>query len=250
MQDYIKFAASELEDLIPIQNEFKDKFKIDLYENWFYDSDLELLRLYNDDSDEIFFKYIPIGTFSLDKKTWMWSWFNNYLTEKNKDITLKVKKFGVKNQFEKLTEGTFASDEFDGWEFLAISRSILGGMGCYKINCDNLNFYVLLTEKVNAENNLEVKLLKQKTVDCGTHGYKRPAFVCQHLNLENPVGFEEAFETEKGMDLGEEDDFQTWCNDCEKVRVEYGGWNEQSESFAKIKLVCEDCYFEMKELNK
>ena len=31
---------------------------------------------------------------------------------------------------------------------------------------------------------------------------------------------------------------------------EKDGWNEESEKFAKIQLVCEECYFEMKELNK
>jgi hypothetical protein len=250
MRDYIEFAESELKKLIPVQEKFVEKYNLESYKSWFYDSETELLRLYNSDEDEIFFKYIPIGNFSLNKKTWMWSWFNNYLTEKNKNKTFEVKDFGVENQFEKLIEGTFDSSEFDCWKFLAISKKILGGIGCYQINCDNLNLYVLLTEKIKTENNLEVKQLKQKTVDCGIHGYERPAFVCQHLNLETTAGFEEAFDTEKGMDLDEDEDLQAWCDECEKVRIKYDGWNEQSMSFARIKLVCENCYFEMRHYPK
>lgn len=86
-------------------------------------------------------------------------------------------------------------------------------------------------------------------MECGSHGFQRPAFVCQHLNLENSIGFEEAMERHKGMELNENEDLQAWCNECEKVRVKYGEWNEESEKFAKIKLICENCYFEMKELN-
>lgn len=247
MNHYQEFATSELNKLIKIQNKLKEQYKIDSYSNWFYDSESEILRLYNDDNNEIFFRYIPIGTFSLTSKTWMWSWFNNYLNEKNKLKTLNIKTFGEENHYTKLSEGTFQSDEYDGWEFLAISLKILDGIGAYNIKTEKLNFYLLLIEKLEAHNNSEIKKLKQKTVNCGNHGFRRPAFVCQHLNLENPIGFEEAFETYKGMDL--DDDLQAWCNECEKIRIKYGEWNEESEKFAKIKLICEDCYFEMKALN-
>jgi len=51
------------------------------------------------------------------------------------------------------------------------------------------------------------------------------------------------------MELSEDDDFQAWCSDCELVRQREGRWNDISEAFAEIKLVCEKCYFEMKEFN-
>ncbi|MDR6921946.1 MULTISPECIES: DUF6882 domain-containing protein [Chryseobacterium] len=249
MLDYNEFAQSELNELIPIQEEFINKYNINSFTNWFYDSDSQILRLYNNDHDEIFFKYIPIGTYSLTSETWMWSWFNNYLTENNKSETLKIKDFGQENSFKKLYEGTFSSDKFDSDEFIAISFKILRGIGVYIASTEKLNFYLLLTEIIEADNNPEIKMLKQKKMDCGNHGFKRPAYVCQHLNLETPVGFEEAFDTYKGMELDDEEDFQAWCNDCEKIRIKYDGWDEESEKFAKIKLVCEDCYFEMKKLN-
>lgn len=51
------------------------------------------------------------------------------------------------------------------------------------------------------------------------------------------------------MELSEDDDFQAWCNECERVRQQEGEWNGKSEAFAKIKLVCDKCYFAMRELN-
>ncbi|MDW8549213.1 hypothetical protein NG800_009845 [Epilithonimonas ginsengisoli] len=250
MIDYKEFAKAELNRVIPIQNRFKEEFDIDSYTNWFYDDESGILRLYNNDDDEIFFKYIPIGTFSLSQKTWMWSWLNNSLVVKSKIETLKIKQFGEENQFEKLTTGTFPSDEFDGWEFLAISQKVLNGIGVYKINGDKLNYYLLLTEILNPDGNQEIIKLKQKIVDCGYHGFKRPAFICQHLELNSSNGFEEAFETFPGMDLDEDDDFSAWCDECEKKRTECDGWNDESEEFAKIKLICEDFYFEIKESNQ
>lgn len=84
MIDYKEFAKAELNRVISIQDRFKEEFDIDSYAHWFYDDESSILRLYNDEIDEIFFRYIPIGTYSLNKNTWMWSWFNNYLSEKIK----------------------------------------------------------------------------------------------------------------------------------------------------------------------
>ncbi len=250
MIDYREFADLELKNLISFQQEFKEQYKIDSFTNWFYDSDLEILRLYNDAGDEIYFKYIPIGTFSLNTKTWMWSWFNNHLNEKSKTETLKIKNFGFENEYKKLSEETFQSDEYDGWEFLAISFKLLNGIGVYNLQTENLNYYLLLTEKIEPQNHPEIKLLKQRTLDCDNHGFQRPAFVCKHLNIKTALGFEEAFETYPGMELDNDEDLQAWCNECEKIRQKYGEWNAESEKFAQIKLICENCYFEIKRLNQ
>ena len=250
MRDYTEFAQLELNKLIKIQDKFKEKYKTDLFENWFYESECSILRLYNNDEDEIFFKYIPIGTFSKNSETWMWTWYNESSIEPNKNETLRIKQFGIENSYQKLIDGTFVSDEFDGWEFLSISFPILNGIGVYKVNSDNLEKYMLLTEVIENKNTPEIVKLKQKTVDCTIHGFARPAFVCKHLNLEKAVGFEEAFETYPGMELDQDDDLQAWCSECEEIRLNYGEWNEESEKFAQIKLVCENCYFEMKKLNE
>lgn len=77
----------------------------------------------------------------------------------------------------------------------------------------------------------------------------RRAFVCQHLNNKTVVGFEEPFESVENMELDDEEDFQAWCFECEKVRQKEGEWNDRSEAFAKIKVICEKCFFEMKQLN-
>ncbi|EJL74393.1 DUF6882 domain-containing protein [Chryseobacterium populi] len=247
--NYEEFGKLKCEELLKVQNIFRENFKIDSYANWFYDSETELLRLYNDDEDEIFFRYIPVGTFSLKSRTWMWSWFNESSIEKSKTELLVVKEFGNENNYEKLKEGTFASDEYDGWELASICLDFLNGIGVYKVDTDNLEKYMLIMGIENHDSP-KVRKLKQKVVECGKHGHSRPAFVCDHLDLETPKGFEEAFDTYKGMELEEEDDFQAWCNECEKIRLEHDGWNEESEKFAQIQLICEDCYFELKEFNQ
>ncbi len=90
---------------------------------------------------------------------------------------------------------------------------------------------------------------KENTVTCQKHGPKRMAFICQHLNKHTRTGFEEAFPSFRGMELEEYDDFQAWCDACEIERQRTDGWNDESMKFANIKVVCEDCYFEIREFN-
>jgi hypothetical protein len=239
---YADFAHQTLTEFQEIQAEFLDKYKINDFEEWFYQQATGILTL-STDENEINFKYVPIGTYSNETETFMWSWNKEDSIERNISEIYKVKDFGYQENYEKLTEGHFESDLYDGWEFIAIANKILNGIGSYRVTDEHLEIYFLLTEVVDNE---KAKKMASQIVDCETHGEERQAFVCQHLNSTTKIGFEEVFPTVKGMELGEDEDFQAWCSECEKVRLSTNGWNEESMEFAKIKIVCETCYFDIK----
>ena len=243
--DYIEFVNKSVEEFQEVQNEFRERYKIDDYANWYYNQATELLTFSTGD-DQINFRYIPVGTYSEKSKTWMWAWRNEDSIEKSKSQTNKIRDFGEENQFRKLSEGHFDSDNYEGWEFIAISKNLLGGIGGYRAKSDYLEIYFLVIEQVDNET---AERIKEQTISCEKHGANRVAFVCQHLIKSDNKGFEEAFPTFKGMELEEDDDFQAWCNKCEIERLRTDGWNDESMEFANIKLVCEDCYFEIKERN-
>jgi hypothetical protein len=242
---YEKYAQKAVDKLQENQHSFREKFDTDNYANWFYNQSSEILRLYNDDKD-IYFRYIPVGTFSLNTNTWMWAWANGDSIELRKFRTLEIKEFGEKKNYENLTNAYFEGDKYTGWELTAIAFDIIGGIGTYRVISGHLEKYFLLTEQITKE---EVEKIESELIECNVHGKIRKAFICQHLNTENKAGFEEAFETYRGMKLDEDDDLQAWCSECEKVRLKTDGWNDESMKFANIKLVCERCYFDVKELN-
>ena len=86
-----------------------------------------------------------------------------------------------------------------------------------------------------------------RRVECAQHGLQEPAFVCQHLNRVDRMGFVEGFDLESP---DEEATFHPWCSDCDAVLMKEGDWNDQSEAFAKPRLVCRECYRAMKRLNQ
>ena len=242
---YREFADDNYQRLMEAQEKFKAEFSLDSYDNWYYTQASEVLRLYSDHK-EIFFKYIPVGTFSRNSNTWLWAWSNMDSVEPRKLETLKVKELGEKLGYKKLTSNHFEGDEYIGFELTSISFHLLGGIGTYRVVSNPLEKYFILTQIISKS---EVEALENQLIECETHGKMRAAFICQHLNAIKKTGFEEAFESFKGMVLEEEEDFQAWCNDCEIQRIKSDGWNDESMEFAQIKLVCEGCYFTIKEFN-
>ena len=84
-------------------------------------------------------------------------------------------------------------------------------------------------------------------VNCHIHGEQQEAFVCSHLS--------EALETgdRVGFFWSREPRGDAWCAACEMVRVREGGltgdWNETSEKFAGIKIVCGAIYDRLRKLH-
>jgi hypothetical protein len=40
----------------------------------------------------------------------------------------------------------------------------------------------------------------------------------------------------------ESDEQSAWCSECERVRQQQGGWNDVSEAFAHITMICDACF--------
>ena len=75
------------------------------------------------------------------------------------------------------------------------------------------------------------------TIQCAIHGERNPAYVCNHL-IGDVAGL--GFNRHEPCD---DDPFpDAWCDDCEIIRVEHNGWNEESEKLVSIKLLCSGCY--------
>jgi len=84
-------------------------------------------------------------------------------------------------------------------------------------------------------------------VQCSEHGLQEETYVCKHLVLslrtKEVIGF---YWSSKPRG-------DAWCATCEKVRIAEGGssgdWNERSEAFADIKILCGACYDRVRAIN-
>lgn len=79
-------------------------------------------------------------------------------------------------------------------------------------------------------------------VTCPQHGQGYATFVCQHLARGSDAGFFYG-----GDDLRPD----AWCAECDRVLMEHGGeWNDASEVFAGITLLCSHCYDIVRDRNE
>lgn len=85
-------------------------------------------------------------------------------------------------------------------------------------------------------------------VECCDHGPRNRAYVCQYLVNSEFKGFWESFDSDSTK-IYNNDELNAWCDECDKILLEEGEWNDISEAFARITLICDVCFFKMKKLN-
>jgi hypothetical protein len=92
----------------------------------------------------------------------------------------------------------------------------------------------------------DTKKIDQRTIHCNRHGDNREALMCKHLLHGSRQGF--LFDAEE-LDNPFPD---AWCSECERVRTEKGESGVFSDEYAcaNFKLVCGECYQEIKARNE
>ena len=228
-----------------MQDAFVESHDINSYENWFFYENFGVFHFQSNDGRNLYFNYTLAGSFSTKTNTWKWSWDNEYLKESERRDIDKVRVYGLDNGYEQLSTGLIDGDEYTGWAMTSVAAKVLNAIGVYRFPENHLFFYLIFTGVLREE---EYNALKEKyTVTCGAHGARRAAFVCQHLNGDTYTGFHEPFESDPLIEA--DDDYQAWCDECEKVRLREGEWNDVSEGFANIRLICDQCFFQIKARN-
>ena len=74
------------------------------------------------------------------------------------------------------------------------------------------------------------------TIKCDEHETGYETFICEHL-LKNPN------QLWCSRELTPENQWpDSWCLECDAIREQHGGWNENTDGKISIKLVCHQCY--------
>lgn len=70
---------------------------------------------------------------------------------------------------------------------------------------------------------------------CERHGVSHDTYICGHLTRGTGLGFHQA----EDPDTPRPD---AWCDACDRILDEEGGWSPHAEEAARITLVCAGCY--------
>lgn len=87
-----------------------------------------------------------------------------------------------------------------------------------------------------------------QVVECALHGPQQATFVCRHvvqsLRDDQPRGF---WTSEVSLDNPRPD---AWCTECEELVNRVGEWNDATEAFAGVTLLCGACYDRAREMDQ
>ncbi len=88
----------------------------------------------------------------------------------------------------------------------------------------------------------------KKLVECSEHGPQQATYVCQHIVLglrgDEARGFWSAADSGNPRP-------DAWCTACNEFLHEKGGdWNDVTEAFASVTLLCGACYDRAKAMNE
>jgi len=122
-------------------------YKINDYERWFYDQFTGELTFSDSGIKKVIIDYEEVGSISFKSNTWLWAWANPNLEEKVKSEIVKVRDYGIRRNFEKLTNGKWNADEYDGWEMTAIAAYLMKAKGAYRIPSSDSMLYSFMIYK-------------------------------------------------------------------------------------------------------
>ena len=73
-------------------------------------------------------------------------WHASRLRKQVTSYDIKVRQYGDKNRFEKLTEPKWTAEEVDGWEMTAIAAYLLKAKGAYRVKDDKIYIFMIFKQ--------------------------------------------------------------------------------------------------------
>jgi len=100
-----------------------------------WDADLEAgtLTFTNDEKHWVITAPVQVvGTFNVEKGTWLWGWDHPSVPEPLAEHARRVRAFGAQYGLEALTSRMIEATEEDGWVFTSLACHLAGAQGGYR----------------------------------------------------------------------------------------------------------------------
>lgn len=128
------------------QRHLAHDFALGSHKRWDWNQSTGQLVFSNDGVPAVVARAHFLGSISTGSGTWLWAWANPSLERKMRDASKKVRAFGEKQGFARLTTARFEAGEADGWDMAAIGAQVLGADGIYRAPSDNGFLFMAMTK--------------------------------------------------------------------------------------------------------
>ena len=143
---YDEFLSQSNAYLKACNERLKSEFSISKYKRYDWDQWRGELVFSDDGVPKVSARIQFSGSISNRSGTWLWSWANPSDIRAMTTGSVRVREYGAKMGFERLTEAKWKADEVDGWEMTAVMAKVLEAEGGYRTPADFGFTYMVLTD--------------------------------------------------------------------------------------------------------
>lgn len=105
-------------------------FRLSEYERWDFIGESDRLAFSSPGKPGPAFSAQYAG--SVSSRTWLWSWANPHIPSRFSAEVGRVRDYGLRRGFRKLTREEWPAGQADGWEMAAVANYLLRGVGVYR----------------------------------------------------------------------------------------------------------------------
>ncbi|MFP4830086.1 DUF6882 domain-containing protein [Paraburkholderia sp. BR10879] len=143
-EEFDAFVERTLAELRTKQTVLSDSFGIGGNERFVVDFSSCLLTFFVGETPTAEASILPLGTHSLDKQRFRWSWADEGLPMDVRDASRKTQALYDLTGLEIFKQATIQCDQTMAWEIAALSCSVLAADGAYRIPNGSNQHYVLI----------------------------------------------------------------------------------------------------------
>ncbi|MBW4622104.1 MAG: hypothetical protein KME17_22470 [Cyanosarcina radialis HA8281-LM2] len=138
------FLAQCLEELEQKQSYLMDEFGIGKYERFDIDLQRSIIEFKENSVVKIVASITPVGSYSTNNPSWMWSWANPSIPQVLQKKSEKIKELAELTGLEIFNAKIFPVDEEMAWEIAAMACHHLKSMGCYRAPSGKICFFAAI----------------------------------------------------------------------------------------------------------
>jgi len=142
--EFDSFIETSFDNLEAKQSSLEEKYGLGHFDRYDLDVENEIITFSSSNGKRLKANFIPIGTFSPDKSSWMWAWNNQAFTGSLRAKSEKLQSLAELTGFEMFTNPTAEVDENMAWEMVAMSINVLESQGVYRAPANNLWYFYAL----------------------------------------------------------------------------------------------------------
>jgi len=143
-KEYGAFLDSCYEELQKKQDILLNEYQMGSFEEFWFDQETKTLQFKTDDEVKLEFAVVLVGSWSSKSNTWMWAWANESVVDEMREESSRIKELAAVTGNEIFEMTSFAADEYNAHEFVAMAVYHLGALGMYSAPSDMLKTFMAL----------------------------------------------------------------------------------------------------------